>query len=116
MQLGTVFADNGIANPALFNTVIAWLLCCCAGSADGVFLAKPQCRSRGQSAGSVGKGTSTTFSADLDTFVQHVGVVTQQQRMKFAQQVLVNFERSNIASRAQLHERRIRFYEVYVDM
>lgn len=65
--------------------------------------------------GSVGKGTSTTFSADMDTFVRHVGVVTQQQRRQFAEQVLVNFGRSNIASRAELRERRIRFFEVYVD-
>jgi hypothetical protein len=58
--------------------------------------------------GSVGKGTSTELSADIDTFVHHVGVVTQQQRSQFEQQVLLNFERSSISSRSQIHQRRIR--------
>jgi hypothetical protein len=63
--------------------------------------------------GSVGKGTSSEFSADIDTFVRHVGVVTQQQRSQFEQQVLLNFERSSISSRSQIHQRRIRFFDVY---
>jgi hypothetical protein len=64
--------------------------------------------------GSVSKGTAT-FSADVDTFVPHVGIVTEQQRCQFVQHVLANFQRNNIRSREQRGENRIRFFEVYVD-
>lgn len=65
--------------------------------------------------GSVSKGTSTTFSADVDTFVRHVGVVTGQQRGQFVQQVLANVRRDYITSEEQRGENRIRFNDLHVD-
>lgn len=65
--------------------------------------------------GSVSKGTSTVFSADVDTFVRHMGVVDKEQRMDFARTVLWHFERNSIKCKGELRRKTIRFYEVSVD-
>lgn len=65
-----------------------------------------------QLAGSVAKGTTNEFSADIDTFVRHVGVVTPEQRDLFANTALASFRRNNIETALHLGSHRIQFYQI----